>query len=626
MTEAAPRRPPPPAAPWLRSVRARVFALLGMGVLGPAAVGGAVLFYRLQALDRRQMDGRLHAVTAVAGQLDEELNLSLESLQRAASAPHVDLRDRSADAEKAALREAVLFGRFQAGAFMLDRNGRLVAEVPERGERTMAPPPDAPAVREVLETGRPAVSGVVATASGEHVYAMVPVRDWRGEVSGLAGGVLEPTQRQFTTLLHFLKRFPEGAAEIVDGGGRVVVSAEGGRARGWAGCRNVGTLVAGRRELVERCQACHPGRAGEAEFRSVLAVAPLKQAPWGVALRQPERAVLASPEAFPAGLLGLEGALLALGAVFAWGAARSVTRPVDALTAAAERIAGGDLDRPVPQSGPDEVGRLAYWLEVMRWSLQEMLAYVEQANQQLERRVGERTSELAAVNAELRERERELARLYEKVLTAHEDERRRIARELHDETSQSLAVLVMGLDGALAAIHAGQTPRLAEVKALAVRTIEEVHRLILDLRPSVLDDLGLESAIRWYAERYLQPRGISVRCEFEHLERRLPPGFETAVFRVCQEAMTNIARHAEAETVLVQARVEGGAMVVEIEDDGKGFDPAEVARRPGRPHFGLLGVRERVELLGGRLLVDSAPGRGTRLHIEMPLPEEGKRS
>jgi signal transduction histidine kinase len=153
-----------------------------------------------------------------------------------------------------------------------------------------------------------------------------------------------------------------------------------------------------------------------------------------------------------------------------------------------------------------------------------------------------------------------------------------------------------------------------------------VHRLILDLRPSVLDDLGLLSAIRWYAERYLQPRGISVRCEFERLEGRLPPAFETAVFRVCQEAMSNIARHAQAETVLVQARAEGGALVVEIEDDGRGFDPAEVARQTGRPHFGLLGIRERVELLGGKLVVDSAPGRGTRLHVEVPLPEEARGS
>jgi len=619
-----PRPSPRPVSPWRRSLQARVFMLLGVGVLLPAAVGAAALFHRLRMLDERLIAGRLHAAAAVAAQLDEELTLSLESLQRASTAHHVDLRDGNAEAEKAALREAVLFGHFPAGAFMLDAGGRLVAEVPERGERSISPPPEAAEVREVLQTGRPAVSGVLATAFGEHVYAMVPVRDWRGEVAGLAGGVLEPSQPHFTTLLRFLKRFPEGAAEVVDRGGRVVASAEGGRARGRTECRHVASLVAERRPLAERCLECHPARGDEADFRSVLAVAPLKQAPWSVALRQPERDVLASAEAFPVGLLGFGAVLLSLGAVFAWGAARSVTRPVAALTAAAEKIAEGDLSRPVPQAGPDEVGRLAYWLEVMRGSLREMLAYVEQANQRLERRVEERTAELATVNAELREREQELARLYEKVLTAQEDERKRLARELHDETSQSLAVLVMGLDGALAAIRSGQTPRLDEVKALAVRTIEEVHRLILDLRPSVLDDLGLGSAIRWYAERYLQTRGISVRCEFEKLERRLPPAFETAVFRVCQEAMTNIARHAEAETVLVQARVEGGTLVVEIEDDGKGFDPGEVTRRAGRPHFGLLGVRERVDLLGGKLTIDSAPGRGTRLHIEVPLPEEAR--
>ena len=624
MTDGTPRPAPQPEASWRRSLQARVFMLLGMGVLGPTAIGATALYHRLQVLDERQLAGRLHAAAAVAGQLDEELTLSLESLQRAATAHHVDLRDQSSEPEKAALREAALQGHFPAGAFMLDAGGLLVAEVPERGERTLAPPPDAAEVREVIQTGRPGVSAVVGSPLGDHVYAMVPVRDWRGEMAGLAGGVLDPNQRHFTTLLRFLKRFPEGAAEIVDRAGRVVASAEPGKARGLTECRHVATVVAERRSLVERCLKCHPGRSGEADFRSVLAVAPLKQAPWGVTLRQPERDVLASTEAFPAGLLGLEVALLCLGAVFAWGAARSVTRPVAALTAAAEKIAEGDLARPVPQAGPDEVGRLAYWLEVMRWSLREMLAYVEQANQRLERRVEERTAELARVNAALRGREQELARLYEKVLTAQEDERRRIARELHDETSQSLAVLAMGLDAAAAAIRAGQTPRLDEVKALTVRTIDEVHRLILDLRPSVLDDLGLLSAIRWYAERYLGGRGISVRCEFEKLERRLPPAFETAVFRVCQEAMTNIARHASAETVLVQARAEGGALVVEIEDDGTGFDPAQVARDTGRPHFGLLGIRERVELLGGKLMVDSAPGRGTRLHVEVPLPDEAR--
>jgi signal transduction histidine kinase len=225
------------------------------------------------------------------------------------------------------------------------------------------------------------------------------------------------------------------------------------------------------------------------------------------------------------------------------------------------------------------------------------------------------------VNEQLRQREEDLARLYEKVVAAQEDERKRIARELHDDTSQSLAVLVMAIDSAMATLKAGKVPRLDEARALAVRTIEEIHRMILDLRPSVLDDLGLQSAIRWYAERHLAPRGISARCEFEARDRRWPAAFETAVFRVCQEAMSNIARHSEAESVLIQVAEADGMLRIEIEDDGKGFDPQH-AGSPDRRHFGLMGIRERVEILGGKVRIDSAPGQGTRLQFEVPLPRE----
>jgi signal transduction histidine kinase len=179
----------------------------------------------------------------------------------------------------------------------------------------------------------------------------------------------------------------------------------------------------------------------------------------------------------------------------------------------------------------------------------------------------------------------------------------------------------MAIDGAIAALRSGVAPRLDEAKALAVRTIEEVHRMILDLRPSVLDDLGLQSAIRWYAERHLVSRGLSVRCEFEAEDRRLPGAFETALFRVCQEAMSNIARHAQAETVLIQLSESDGVIRIEIEDDGKGFEPGNVSHADRR-HFGLMGIEERVEILGGKVRIESAPGKGTRIHLEIPLPKE----
>ena len=123
-----------------------------------------------------------------------------------------------------------------------------------------------------------------------------------------------------------------------------------------------------------------------------------------------------------------------------------------------------------------------------------------------------------------------------------------------------------------------------------MRTLDELHRLIYDLRPSVLDDLGLWSAIQWYADRQLKPRGVAVQCEFTDVERRLPPLMETALFRAVQEAVSNIAKHADAEHVLIQCGFEGDVLTIEIEDDGSGFEPAAVKRPNDEGHgWGLLG-------------------------------------
>jgi signal transduction histidine kinase len=321
-------------------------------------------------------------------------------------------------------------------------------------------------------------------------------------------------------------------------------------------------------------------------------------------------------------VLGFLAVQIAVTAGFARGAARSITQPVAVLTGNAEQIASGALDQPIPDLGEDEVGRLGKSLERMRQNLRRNIDEIGEANARLEERVTARTRELNDANERLREREEARAQLLRKVISAQEDERKRIARELHDETSQGLAVLAMGLEAAQDAIRGGLTPRLDEVKAVAVRTLDDVHRLILDLRPSVLDDLGLLSAIRWYADRHLGSRGISVRCEFGDVSR-LPPEVETALFRMCQEALTNVARHAQATAVLVQVGAEGDEFVIDIEDDGKGFDQADTSKPDGRRPWGLMGIGERAELLGGKATIDSAPGKGTHVTVRVPLPAGG---
>ena len=306
--------------------------------------------------------------------------------------------------------------------------------------------------------------------------------------------------------------------------------------------------------------------------------------------------------------LWIAPALTGVALLLAWGIVQSVQRPVRTLTDAAERIASGDLSRPIAGDA-DEIGRLGTALERMRRELQRSIAAVERANTILEQRVQERTAQLS--------------RVLRAVISAQEDERRRVARELHDETSQLVAAMAMELHAA------GATPsseRLAALTRLVDRMHDGLHRIIVNLRPSVLDDLGLGPAIEWLAEHQLRRPGIAARCELAELhDCRADAAIEIALFRVVQESITNIARHAHATTVLIQGGTEAAAdrpeqIWIEIEDDGVGFEPGDAtADSETLRGVGLLGMRERVELIGGRLEIESAPGAGTRVRVEAPI-------
>jgi signal transduction histidine kinase len=300
--------------------------------------------------------------------------------------------------------------------------------------------------------------------------------------------------------------------------------------------------------------------------------------------------------------LWLAPSLAALAAIMAWGIVLSVQRPIASLTKAAERIAAGDLSAPIV-GGDDEIGRLGAALEHMRRRLQESLDALATANAGLERRVEERTAQLQ--------------RLVGKLISAQEDERRRVARELHDETSQMLTALGMALHARTAR---GTLGDIRELQAMVDRLHDGVHRLIVNLRPSTLDDLGLAAAITGLAESQLGRSGIDVRCELTELQDvRFDPAVEIALFRIVQEALLNILRHSGATSVLVQAGLGSAGIWIEVEDDGLGFDMAGIHPDDRTLRgIGLLGMRERAELLGGRLVIDSAPGRGTRVRIEVP--------
>lgn len=231
--------------------------------------------------------------------------------------------------------------------------------------------------------------------------------------------------------------------------------------------------------------------------------------------------------------------------------------------------------------------------------------------------------ENARLYGEIQLREDMRRQLLAKVITAQEEERKRLARELHDESSQTLTALIMSIQAAQEALPVGlekEKERLARAKAQAIHALTEMRKMILDLRPTALDDLGLVPAIRWYSETHLQPSGIQFSVEARGNKGRLPAELETSLFRIFQEAINNVARHSKAKRTRIQLDVLEEEVHCIVEDDGQGFEAGVYMAHQGRSAgLGLLGMRERVALLAGSLSIESSQGRGTRLRVSIPL-------
>jgi signal transduction histidine kinase len=578
-------------------IERRVAVLVGAGVLLATALVGATAWHELRGLERRRAGDRQWVANVLAQRLAAGLRRDLESLSELGASAGWEPSGADRANAHLAVRAVRFRARELAGVFLLGPDGTVVAEDPP-GIAVRAP--HGAARLELAAVERPLVSD--AQADGR-ILLVVPLRDREGRPAGVACAVVDPRAPSWSAAL----AAPPGAAglvEVVDGRGAVLARVGPARAR--------------------------PGEAAGRAQEPGSAQAAVEGSSWRVVVREPGRPLLGLEGGLLARLGAVGGGVLALALLFAWGAAKSVIEPLATLSRAAARMADGALHEPIPDLGSDQVGSLARSFEAMRQALARSLDETERARGELERRVEERTRELERLNRELRARDEARGRLLRKVIGAQEEERKRIARELHDQTCQSLAALGMRAEAALrVGSSLAQREGLTEARALAQRMLDEVHRVIFDLRPAVLDDLGLVPAIRWLGDRHLRPQGIGVRCEFSGLDARLPAETETALFRAVQEAVVNVARHARAQNVLIQASRQGEAVEIEIEDDGQGFDASALAAAdPSGRGLGLLGIRERLDLLGGTAEIDSAPGLGARILLRAPAgtPAEAMRA
>ena len=267
---------------------------------------------------------------------------------------------------------------------------------------------------------------------------------------------------------------------------------------------------------------------------------------------------------------------------------RVALRPIHDLENTAHRVWGGDLEARVPPS---------------------LVADRDMV------RVGRTVNLILDALTSDRARMRRLASL---VITAQDEERSRIARELHDSTAQSLTAIVLQLSAAARDARVPEiAARLSDVKEMAGLALEEVRTLSHRVHPRVLDDLGLVAAVRWLARQARESSDVDMTVDALGDTERIPAQIASVLYRVAQEALTNAVRHAAPTSVAIVVRADADTATLEVSDDGRGFDIAEAeARRPG---MGLFSMRERVSLVDGQLDLTSAPGSGTRVIAKIPL-------
>jgi signal transduction histidine kinase len=294
---------------------------------------------------------------------------------------------------------------------------------------------------------------------------------------------------------------------------------------------------------------------------------------------------------------------------------RRLRRRLHALELAAGNWATGNWSYRTAMAGSDELAQVARAFDGMAGQLQELFMREQAVRNEL-------LAERVALEDRVRERTAQLQELVERLFSVQEEERRRVAIDVHDGVAQTAAATHQRLES-LAAAYRPRSPHtrrdLQRARELARRTVQESRRIIAGLRPTVLDDFGLAAALQQMAEQ-LRADGLDVTADvsFEPGSARLAPVVETALYRVAQEAVANVRKHAAADRVHLTLQHAGQTLRLTIADNGRGFDPFVLAHDgPLGERVGMDGMRERLTLLGGHLAVESRPGGGTRVIAEL---------
>ena len=405
----------------------------------------------------------------------------------------------------------------------LDTQGKVLQMAPLIDGQIGQNKKEVPAVRTALDSGRVLVEVEKAlfTEESPTLSIVVPVIDEQEIIRGLLVVDIPgfPNAIGFGSLLQYWST--NYNLELIDNNGNVLlggsntISSE--KSRHWSMIKDL---------MLEKLSDVAEHSEDEEEKAHIVSFALLNQVPWVVTVEQPKEKILELPIIILQRMLIAVGVALLIAIGLIWGFTRQIIRPIQALATSAEIFGTGNLQAEIPYMGKDEIGVLAKNFERMRQQLNESLNEINLWNKELENRVSEATVEQKVLNEQLRQQSEERRNLLAKIITTQEEERRRIARELHDDLSQTLTSLVMNI--ATTEMLTDSDPKAAKKSLESIRqqtseAVDEVRRLMRDLRPNLLDDLGLVPAISWYAENYISPSGIEAKLEILGSDQRLTP-------------------------------------------------------------------------------------------------------
>jgi signal transduction histidine kinase len=556
------------------------FIILLVVVVGNYGLG---LIVRNIALQRN-----IALVKLAAESVNQELIGNLKPLETVADALAEHQGDL--DAQNAILTDWKEFLRsFEGGVTLLDIQGNAIASTPSSPDRIGRNYAFRPYFQQAKKTGSPVFSTVlIEVPTGKQAVVIAVPLFKSGQPTSVLIGVLFLQQSTWFQNIQMLQTYTQSQAYIVDSDANIIYHPNPGRIGQSLRSDSVlsGLFSKGQAEGI----LYNPTDGRE---QQVVTFAPLGTVTsWGIVMEEPWHALIAPSEPY----IWFSLFLLVVGLLFStlmlWGNLSRLGRPILALMGEANRISSGAPFEPLLEQGPSE-------MRLLTKTFNEMVL-------------------------RLNEQQQAMRHYAQQVVRSQEEERQRISRDLHDETVQDLVGLGQRLElckSALARDPGIVRSRLEELQALVVRAVADVRRMSNDLRPSILEDLGLVVAVTKLA-KVLEEDIPTIRVEVvvKGYEKRLPPELELAAYRVIQESLTNIRKHARDVTLVrVQIQYEPKRMNAIVEDNGKGFEVVSLEEQMKREHLGLAGMAERARLFNGTLDINSTPGKGTRITLSMPI-------